>query len=100
MAQNRSGKLGEKALDEVEPGAMLGSEGEREAAVRLSGEPSVRLLGDVGGMIVEDQPDRGVGRISGIEKFEELDELAAAMTILGQSMNLAAEEIDPSQQAD
>ena len=30
------------------------------------------------GMIVEDQLDRGAGRIGGIEKLEEFDELAAA----------------------
>ena len=40
MAQDRAGELGEEALDEVEPGAALGREGEREAARRLSGEPS------------------------------------------------------------
>ena len=46
---------------------MLGSESEFEAARRLSGEPSFRLLGDVRGMIVEDQLDRGMSRIGGIE---------------------------------
>ena len=32
VAQNRTGDLGEEALDEVEPRAMRGSEGELEAA--------------------------------------------------------------------
>jgi hypothetical protein len=32
MAQPGAGQLGEEALDEVEPRAMLGSEGELEAA--------------------------------------------------------------------
>ena len=34
MAQNRAGELGEEALDEVEPGAVLGREGELESAGR------------------------------------------------------------------
>ena len=51
-------------------------------------------------MIVEDQPDRGVGRIGGVEQLEEFDELAAAVAVLDQGMNLAGDEIDPGQQAD
>jgi len=44
-------------------------------------------------MIVEDQLDRGLGRIGGIEKLEELDELATAVTILDQGVNLTGEQI-------
>ena len=40
VAQDRSGELGEEALDEVEPGAVLGCERELEAAGRSSGKPS------------------------------------------------------------
>ena len=79
---------------------MLGSESEFEAARRLSGEPSFRLLGDVRGMIVEDQLDRGMSRIGGIEKLEEFDEFTAAMAIPDQGMDFAVEQIDPGQQAD
>jgi hypothetical protein len=51
VAQDRAGELGEEALDEVEPGAVLGCEGELETAGRSSGQPSfgfsrgVRVLG-------------------------------------------------------
>jgi hypothetical protein len=31
VTQDRAGKLGEEALDEIEPGAVNGREGEREA---------------------------------------------------------------------
>ena len=48
MAQHRAGELGEEALDEIEPGAMLGREYEFKPAGRLIGEPSLCLLGDVG----------------------------------------------------
>ena len=57
----------------------------------LIGEPSFGLLGDVRGMIVEDQLDRRMGRIGGVEKLEEFDEFAAAMAILDQGVNLAGE---------
>jgi len=100
VAQDGAGELGEEALDEVEPRAVLGSEGELEAAGGLFGEPGFRLLGDVGGMIVEDQLDRCMGRIGLIEKLEEFDQLAAAVTILDQGVHLAGEKIDSGQQAD
>jgi hypothetical protein len=78
VAQDRAGKLGEEALDQVEPGAVFGREGELEAAGRLSGEPSLGFSGDMRRMVVENQLDRRTGRVSGIEKLEEFDELAAA----------------------
>ena len=53
MAQDRAGELGEEAFDEVEPRAVLGGEGEFEAAGGLIGEPGFGFLGDVRGMIVE-----------------------------------------------
>src|SRR5208282_4001081 len=87
MTQEGTGELGEEALDQVEPGAVFGCESEREAASRLSGKPSRRFLRDMGRMIVEDQLDRSIGRIGGVEKLQELDELAAAMAILDQGMD-------------
>ena len=53
LAQDGVSELGEEALDEFEPGAKLGGEGEFEAALGLLGEPSLGLLGEVGGLIVE-----------------------------------------------
>src|SRR5258708_40356450 len=96
----RAGELGEEPLDEVEPGAVLGREGELEAARNLGGEPSSRFSRDVRGMIVEDQLDRGAGRIGGIEKLEEFDELSAAVAISDEGMDLAGEQINPGQQAE
>ena len=51
-------------------------------------------------MIVEDQLDRGMGRISRVEQPEKFDELAAAMAILDESMDLAGKQVDPGQQTD
>ena len=60
MAKHGAGELGEKSLDEIEPGAVFGRVDEREASFGLLGEPSHRLLGFVGGVIVEDELDRGL----------------------------------------
>jgi len=100
VEQDRAGELGEKALDEVEPGAVFRREGELEAARRLSGEPSLGFSGDVRRMVVEDQLDRGAGRVSGVKKLEQFDELAAAVTLLDQGMDLPGEQINPGQQAE
>jgi hypothetical protein len=56
----------------------------RAGARRLIGEPAFGLPADVRGTIIEGKPDRGVGRIGGVEKLEEFDEFAAAMAILDQ----------------
>ena len=42
-------------------------------------------------MIVEDQLDRRAGRIGGIEKLEEFDELAAAMAVSDKRVDLPGE---------
>src|SRR5882724_8137188 len=51
-------------------------------------------------MIVEDQLYRGGGRISGIEKLEEFDELPAAVAVFNERVNLAGKQINSSQQAE
>ena len=50
--------------------------------------------------IVRSVLNRGVGRIGGIEKLEEFDELSAAMAVSDESVDLASEQINPSQQAE
>ena len=70
VAEHRTGELGEEALDEVEPGAMFGCEGELKCAGGLLGQPSPGFPRDMRGMIVEDQMDRRVGRVGRIKDFE------------------------------
>jgi hypothetical protein len=96
VTQNGARGFGKEAFDEVEPGAVLGSKSEFEA---MRGLPSLGFLGDVRGMIVEDQLDRCVGRIGGVEKLEEFDEFAV-VAIPDQGMDLAGEEVDAGQQTD
>ena len=100
VAQHGAREFGKEALDEVEPGAVLGREDKFKAVRGRIGEPSLGLLRDVCGMIIEDQLDRGSGRIGGVEKLEELNEFAAAVAILDQRVNPAGDKIDPSQQTD
>ena len=51
-------------------------------------------------MIVEDQLDRRMGRIGGVEELEEFDEFAASVAVLDEGVDLAGEQIDARQQAD
>ena len=96
VAQHRASELGEEALDEIEPRAVLGREGELESADRLLSEPGIGLFRDVRGMIVGNHLDRGVSWIGGIEKLEEFDEFAAAMTVPDERVNLTGEPIKPA----
>jgi hypothetical protein len=84
----RSGRVWRKSLDEIEPGIVLGIEGEFEGVRGFRRDTGFGLFGDVRGTIVEDELDRGAGRIGGVEKFEEFEEFSAAMAILDQSMDL------------
>src|ERR1700704_699044 len=89
----------ERASLEKKPSTRLSQEpclGVNVNSNRCAGWPASH--GDMRGMIVEDQLDRRVGRIGGVEKREEFDEFAAAMAILDQGVNLAGDEIDPGQQ--
>ena len=68
MAQDGAGVIREEALDRVEPEPCLGVKvkSKRPAAGCRAGSGFPR---NVCGMIVEDQLDRGAGRIGGIEKL-------------------------------
>src|ERR1700720_3592584 len=93
----------ERASLEKKPSTRLSQEpclGVKVNSKRPIGEPNLGLLGDVCGMIVEDQLDRSMGRIGGIDELEEFDEFAAAVAVLDESVNLAGEQIDAGQQTD
>ena len=100
MAEDRSSELGEEALDQVEPRAMLRRKGELEAACGLSSEPGFGLSGDVRRMVVDDQFDRSACWVSGIEKLEKFDELLTAMPIPDDGVHLTGEQINSGQQAE
>ena len=68
---------------------------EKKPSMRLSHEPCLGVKGELeasrwswflsemwaDGMIIEDQLDRGDGRISGVEKLEDVDGLSAAVAV-------------------
>jgi hypothetical protein len=49
-------------------------------------------------MIIKDQLDRRVRGVSGVQNFQEFNELAAAVPVPDQGVNLASEQIDSAQQ--
>ena len=73
VTQHGARHLGEEALDEIEPGAVLGSEDKGEASLGLGCEPGLSFLGDVRRVIVENDLDRGCWRIGGVELLQEAD---------------------------
>src|SRR5258705_10538703 len=78
---------------------MLGREGKLEASRRSRVEPGCCFSRYVRGMIIEDQLDRGAGRISGVETLEEFDELPAAVAVSDERMDLSGKQVDSGQQA-
>ena len=49
-------------------------------------------------MVVEDELDRRVGGVSGIEEFEKFNEFAAAVALPDEGVDAASERIDPGYQ--
>jgi hypothetical protein len=99
VAEHGSRHFGEEAFHEVEPGAVFRREHEGEAALWLHGKPGLGLLGDMSGVVVEDQLDGGIRGIGCVKFLEESNELAGPMAILDAGVHLAGEQIDPSEQA-
>jgi hypothetical protein len=52
----------------------------------------------MGGMVVENNLDRGVGGVGGVKKLEKLNEFTTAVAFLDQSMDVAGEQIDARHQ--
>src|SRR3984885_10481528 len=88
-AEHGSSHFGEEALHQIEPGTMFRSKYKDEAALWLGGEPRLGFLGDVRGVVVEDQLDGGLRRISGVEHLEKTDKLPRTMAIFDTGVNLA-----------
>src|ERR1700730_6010644 len=74
--------------------------GEREGKAPdwLRGKPGRGLARDMGGMVVENNLDRGVGGVGGVKKLEKLNEFTAAVAFLDQSVDVTGEQIDTRHQ--
>src|SRR3984885_262990 len=54
-------------------------------------EHGPRHLGDVGGVVVEDQLDGGICRVSGVEFLQKADKLPRTMAIFDAGVNLTGQ---------
>src|SRR5438309_5956437 len=77
---------------------MRRREREGKTANGLGGEPARGLARDMGGMVVENDLDGGVGGVGGVEELEKLDEFATAVAFVDQGMDVTGEQIDPGHQ--
>jgi hypothetical protein len=95
-----AGGFGKEALDEVEPRSVLGGEDELEAPFGSGREPSLGFSRNMRGVIVDNDLDRGCRGVSHVEDTKEFDELATAMAISDQGMDLPGEQVDARHQGD
>src|SRR5690242_5210119 len=91
-------QLRKEPFEKVEPRPMGRREGESEASDRLRGEPGCGLPRDMGGMVVEDDLDRGIGRVGRVEELKKLNEFAAAVAFRDQGVEVPGQQIDPGHQ--
>src|SRR5215469_9821679 len=95
----------DRASVEKKPSARLSQEpclGVKVNSKRPAGRSAsqARVSLEMCAEIVENQVDRRVGRVSRVEHLEKLDELAAAVAIPDQSMDVPGQQIDAGQQSD
>src|SRR5258708_39756089 len=77
---------------------MLGRESEGKAPNGLSGKPSRGLLRGMGGMVVQNDFNCGVGRVGFVEDLQELDELPAAVALFDKGVDFTGQQIDACHQ--
>jgi hypothetical protein len=100
VTKHGAGGFGEEPLDEIEPRAVLGGEHELKAPFRSRRQPSLGLLRDVRGVIVEDDLDPGHRGVGSIQHTEEFDEFATAMAVLDEGVHLSSQQVDAGYQGD
>ncbi len=88
MPKKRACHLSEESLDDVEPRSMSRRQHILEA-VGSGCQERPRLFRDMRGMIVENDPDRALRRIIGVQIFEQSDELATPVTALNPPNDMA-----------
>ena len=96
MPEKRSANLGEEGLHQIEPGPMLGRV-DILKPVGTSRQVGPSLLGDMGRMVAQNDPDPGMRRIVGVQILEKGDEFLAPMPFLDPGDDLAGGEIQGGQ---
>ena len=79
VAQECSCHFAEQRFDDVEPRSVFRCQHILEA-IRARSKEGPRFFRDVCRVVVEDQSNRAVGRIAGVQVFQQIDELAAAVS--------------------
>src|SRR6202045_3262629 len=79
---------------------MRRREREGKAPDWLGGEPARGLARDMGGMVVENNLDRGVGGVGGVKKLKKLNEFTTAVAFLDQSVDVTGEQFDARHQGE
>src|SRR5271167_4396419 len=87
-AQHAPRHLAEQGLDQVEPGTMRG--GERKAETpRYRLQVGLRFPRDMGRMIVQQQANRSLRGVGGIELMQEGNEITAFVAVADNFRHLA-----------
>ena len=92
MPEKRSAHLGEEGFHQIEPGPMLGRMDILEP-VGTGGQIRPGLLGHMGRMVVQNDPDPGMGRVVGVQIFEKGNEFLASMPFLYPGNDMAGHKI-------
>src|ERR1700678_4476525 len=61
-AEHGASHFGKEPFHQIEPGAVFRGKYKRKATLWLGSKPLVGFLGDMRGVVIEDQLDSGVGR--------------------------------------
>jgi hypothetical protein len=94
LPEHAARHLAEPILHQIEPGTMLGNEDERKA-LRPTCQVALRLLRDMGGVIVQNQAQRRGGGIGRIQLFQELNEVLALVRLADNLGDCATVQIQP-----
>ena len=96
MPEKRSAHLGEEGLHQIETVPMLGRVNILKS-VGTSRQVGPSLLGDMGRMVVQNDPETGMRRIIGVQILEKGDEFLAQMPFLDPGDDMAGREIQGGQ---
>ena len=97
LPEHAARHLAEHILHQIKPRTVLGNEDEQKA-LRPTRQVALRLLRDVGGVIVENEAQRRGRRIGGIQLFQELNEVLALMRLADDLGDCATVQIQTRQQ--
>src|SRR6266481_7433071 len=96
LSQERVRHFAKKRFNQIKPRAVLGRV-DVTKAVRPRCQVGARLPGDMGRMIIQNNPNRHPSRIISVQVLEQRDELPAAMSLLDPRHDVPVMQIQRSQ---